>query len=132
MAILWDLSAFKIPNSTKFIGAYTNDEWKTIIINQSISREMCNIFEIEIKQIKANAELSNNCFFVGFIRDSIDKLDKNSHLAQIRLTNKRTAIKVLGLSIYQYGCECIDSLSRCFTKGDTIRMVFDFKKNKCK
>lgn len=133
LPILWDLSALQLKNSViaKLPGEFGND-WKTALLNHCIRRELCDIFELEITQTKANEDKIKNSFFFGFIKDSIDNFQPLKALSR---TPAHIAIKVYQRNIWLYNPssggpsrQIVRQISQCFTKDDKFRMVIDFSK----
>lgn len=136
--LVWDLSAFNQENSSILrapIDLVNN--WTTIPLNQTITNKICDIFEIEVTQIACDIEdISSNACFIGFIKDSIDDLDKSRALT----LNGGIGIKVFNKQIFAYnmgkpdlprGREVVKTLSKYFSKGDALKMIINFKENNC-
>ena len=130
MEMLWNLSAFNKQNS-KIIDLSRTDspsdnKWR-IPLNQSITRKMCDTFEIEIKQIKAGRGTAENAFHFGFFKDCLeDKIESG-----VGVKIKRKEIWCYGDIELPFKGEKVKMLSKNFTKGDRVRMMINWDNDEC-
>ena len=135
MPLLWDLSALKQENSSIIkLPLRSGNRWKTIVLTECITNEICYIFEIEVTQIKANSDKTCNGCFLGFIKNSIDNLERDKALSR---NIGSVAIKVYQTSLWyinydQSKRKQIKCLSRYFTEGDKLTMSINFNEENCK
>lgn len=123
LQLLWDLSGINRDDST--IICNTAPTWRTAPLNQSITSKLCNIFEIEMTL----KEGKYSCIFcIGFFKDDLRDLNRGDCLT----LKSKTDYLFLGGARVSRNNEKVNQLSRAFGIGDSIKMIFNFKKNECK
>lgn len=132
--IVWDLKALNQENCP--IIDRKHDGWLSIPINQCISVEICNVFEMSIKSI-ANTIGTKQAVFMGFVRDKSITIDSTQVIDVFcygHNEHKSEAIKIFRkkVTLNDVNTKETRQLSREYEKGDTIKMVFNFKEDNCK
>lgn len=125
LELLWDLSGISREDS-RTICNITNG-WRTAPLNQAITSKMCNIFEIEMKCIKSLPEIIG--IFYGFFKNDLSDLVRNM---QLTVKPNTEYIFICGTTVSNANNVPVGKLSRHIGESDSIKMVFDFRKNECK
>ena len=129
--ILWDLERLNQEEQCTIIDR-TSSGWVSIPINQYITIGMCNIFEISVKSIE-NTSGTAQAIFIGFVRDKV--IPNNSIFCYGHNKPNAEAIKIYRSKVTlnsDYDTRQTKQLSKCYEKGDTIKMIFNFKEDNCK
>lgn len=132
-AFHWDLQDLEQENSRMI--KVSDTKCITIPLNQIITNKMCDTFELEITQTKSKA-YKDNGFCFGFCRGYIpDHVDKNHQMNRIP---GNVCVRIDYKTIWFYdkdnGIDLlhIKELKKAFQSNCKIKMMIDFKMNRCR